>query len=35
MATRALRRADRYSAEAMADGLLRVYAAILPAGVAA
>jgi glycogen(starch) synthase len=35
MATRALHRADRYSAEAMADGLLRVYAAILPAGVAA
>jgi glycogen synthase len=35
MATRAQRRAGRYTAEAMADGLLRVYAAILPAGVAA
>jgi glycogen(starch) synthase len=35
LATRALRRARRYSPEAMANGLLRVYAAIAPAGVAA
>jgi glycogen synthase len=35
MATRAGRRAERYTPEAMADGLLRAYAAILPAGVAA
>lgn len=35
MAGRARRRADRYTPEAMADALLRVYAAILPAGVAA